>query len=362
MNKNNAEGLRKALETLAKQVECRICECFDILIIDGHSEDDSSEVARKFSEIYPCVTFKMQEIQGGVGPARLEAVKYAIDKGYKYIIWGDSENEYTYAYVANIKRYLDGDCDIVSGKSVIKDRSIWSRMFFWYHTYHLLFSYVAKRHAPGNNKGVKVDLYQKYVYPPTSRSDDFYFSYITEKEGLRYCVNDDAVIKVSMPNLWREVLGWQRARVKGLVEGALILGRRLPPDFLPWFGYLIAPFIALAFLMIGLEVLRGGLLENVFIANALGFSLVSLFILYALGIAGLLTKLVLLSRKLYGKYRFSLGILGLIGMYLHAVFTTYYSIKHYMKLRGSKPELINRTFNVLQKFGFRLEQISRGGD
>jgi glycosyltransferase involved in cell wall biosynthesis len=101
-NKDDAEGLRRALDTLVRQKGCEVCKCFDILVIDGGSRDASDEVVESYSRKYGCINFKVQDVKGGVGPARIEAIRYALDRGYKYVVWGDSGNEYSEEYMKEL--------------------------------------------------------------------------------------------------------------------------------------------------------------------------------------------------------------------------------------------------------------------
>ncbi len=346
MNKNNAEGLRRCLESLSQQVECRICECFDVLILDGGSSDASADVVKEFSKRYPCVKFKVQDIKGGVGPARIEAVRYAMNNRYEIIIWGDSENEYSSSYVINLVNALRSGCDIVSGRSVVRNESIWSRLFYWYHSFHVIFGFIRKSHAPGNNEATRTEVFNSVTYPPISRGDDFYFSLLALMNEVKFCYRDDAVIKVSMPRTFKEVVSWQKARMKGVVEGAVIAGLKFPVDFPLWSLFALSPGIAM-------------LLVYFILLLNYPLTVIPLILLgsYIILLAYLAIKIGLTSRKCIENPTILDGILALAGMYIHALFTLIYGVKFMTKLSSRKNEILIKAGEVLRKFNFPLGVI-----
>jgi len=346
MNKDNAEGLRRCLDSLSRQVGCRICECFDVLILDGGSRDGSARVVEEFSSRYPCVKFKVQDVRGGVGPARVEAVRYAMDNGYEAIIWGDSENEYSGTYVYNLVEALRDGCDIVSGRSVVRNVSIWSRMLYWYHSFHVIFSFIRRTHAPGNNEATRTGVFNLVTYPPVFRGDDFYFSLLALMKGRRFCYRDDAVVKVSMPKTLKEVTSWQRARMRGVVEGALVAGLKLPVDFPLWSLFALSP--AIAALLIFLARVLAHPLVTIPVLLLVSYLVLLLFLAVKVGIA---------SRKCFESPTVIDGLLALAGMYIHAVYTLVYGVKFMIELSPRKNEVLLKAREVLRKFDFPLGAV-----
>jgi len=346
LNKDNAEGLRETLNSLVNQVgSCSVCECFDVLVIDGGSKDNSAETVREFTSKYPCIKFKVQEVLGGVGPARLEVVKYAMSNGYEYIIWGDSENIYREDYVSKIIK-VPTDCDVVSGKPLLRCHELSDKLFFWYHAYHVLFKYVRERHAPGNNKLVKTHVYLKSIYPPIIRSDDFYFSILALKKGVRFCYNEDAVVVVAVPKDWRGIKSWQRSRLLGLVQGAILTNRKLPPDFIPWFVFSLYPI----YLMTALYLIAG-------VASFLGYLLLTIMLIIT---SYMIIKLSRLSRDVCMENKLFNGFLGFMGMYIHSLFTVYYTLRYLIKYLKTdmKEQFIRKSRKILDDYGFNLERTS----
>jgi len=340
MNKDNANGLKDTLYSLVRQLgSCVVCRCFDVLVIDGGSKDNSEEVVAEFSSKYPCIKFKVQELKGGVGPARIEAVKYALDNGYDFIIWGDSENIYSDNYISEMLNSV-GDCDVTSGKPLMACSDVYSKLFFWYHAYHVMFKYVRRTHAPGNNKLVKASTYSKSTYLPIVRSDDFYFSVIALRKGIKYCYNNNAVVTVKLPSNWEGIKSWQRARMYGSVQGAKLLGLKLPPDFIPWFLLALYPLYMVASLLLALTPTT----------YAVGIALLLALLAIPMYLA---VKLYMLSKEVCIRRSATTPLLGLIGMYLHSLFTTYYAIKFSIKYlrREVSEELIEYFKYVDSRYG-----------
>lgn len=343
LNKDNAEGLKKALESLGSQSGASICVDFDVLVVDGWSTDDSERVVDEFKKRFECVNFVKQKFRGGVGQARMEAVRYAMDLGYDLIIWGDSENEYFENYVSGFLKCVDSEesCDVCSGSTYVRD-GFWSMFFYWYHTYHHLFKFVSRRHAPGNNKAVKTSLYKRHTYPAIPRSDDFFFS-LSLHGNAEFCYCDEASLATTVPKSMREVVTWQRNRVRGLVEGSLLYGKRLSPDFIPWFLFMLSPLIALiAYLVVA----------SVGLNSPASAPAGIVFLAYLVGLTYLTIRLELLARERCLRYRPLQGLLGLLGMYLHSIFTVYYTAKFTKALKHRVDEIKERDAQIKKYFGF----------
>ncbi len=350
LNKDNAEGLRRCLESLKEQT-CRICECFDVLVIDGGSKDDSLNVVKNYASQYSCIKCIIQKVKGGVGPARIEAVEYALDKGYEVIIWGDSENVYDRDYVKKVLRRINEGCDIVSGRSLIDvSSSLWSKLFYWYHSLHLFMDYLKRIHAPGNNKAVRSSIYKYLVYPPCSRSDDYYFTYLLMKKGLinniRVCYDEDAILITSIPKTFKDILKWQKARVKGLIEGALILKEPLPIDTYVWLLYAISPFIVLSLFLTGHLTLF-----------EISVTLIAMTFTYLLYV---MLKLLLKHKvAVFSGSRMLLAsiFLGIIGTYLHALMTLYYILRFLVCISVIREDVMNRVAQVNSLFSYIIRNL-----
>ncbi len=245
LNKDNAKPLAECLESISKMDG--LCEEFDVLILDGASKDNSREIAEKYEKEYPCIKFKVQERLGGTGFARREACDYARDNGYWAIIWGDSENVYHREYATKILEKL-ADKDAVGGIPLVRG-NFYAHAFAWYHALHLVFPGLYKVHIPGNNKAEKVEIYEKVQYPETLRSEDYGFSLLAKKMGVKFKqdVAKDSIVEVSLPEDFKEVRAWQRARAKGVAQVLKNI------EVKPW-DNLVWGFAVLFFLIFGLLI------------------------------------------------------------------------------------------------------------
>ena len=254
LNKDNAEGLKKCIESLVNQT-AKICEDFDVLILDGASSDSSENVVKSFLE-YPCISFKIQKKLGGTGFARVEACNYALSNGYEVVIWGDSENVYFNDYVDKMLRSL-GTADVVGGLPVISG-GFYAHAFAWYHAIHAIIPRLARRHIPGNNRGERVEIFKKVMYPESKRAEDYGFSLALMKSGVKLKQKlVDARVRVSLPNKLGDIHKWQMARAKGAAEAALQAGV-FPYDSIIWLTALspviLAPVSSLASLFLLLMI------------------------------------------------------------------------------------------------------------
>ncbi len=234
LNKDNAKGLRRCIESLINQ-SARICEDFDVLVLDGASSDESEDVVKSFSN--PCIRFKVQEKLGGTGYARVEACRYALSQGYDVVIWGDSENIYHPDYV---KKMLDclKYADAAGGLPIVRG-GFFAHAFAWYHAIHAIVPKLAEVHIPGNNKAEKVEIFRKVMYPESRRAEDYGFSLILRKKGIKLRQKlTDAKVLVSLPESLGEVHKWQMARAKGVAEAAHEIGV-FPSDALIWLAALL---------------------------------------------------------------------------------------------------------------------------
>jgi len=308
LNKDNAEALEKCLESIEKM--SGLCKDFDVLILDGASRDNSKEVAKKYTTKYECIKFKVQEKLGGTGFARREACQYAVENGYHVIVWGDSENIYTENYMKSMLEKLK-DNDAVGGVPKVKGE-FYTHAFAWYHALHLVIPGLYRKHIPGNNKGERVEIYKKVEYPESIRSEDYGFSLLLMKKGikLRQNVAKDAIVYVSLPERWKEVMAWQRARAKGVAQVLRKIGMR-PWDNLGW------SFIFLFFIL---------------------FALLSIFSIWPLVIYTLLfflgsTALFISSKKYIEKPKNRYFFAPMLGLLIYSI----YSLKAifiYMRIRG----------------------------
>jgi len=302
LNKDNAPALKKCLASIAHMDG--LCEDFDVLILDGASKDNSAEISKEFEGKYPCIKFKIQERLGGTGFARREACEYALKNDYDFIVWGDSENEYSPNYMKSMLAKLRHN-DAVGGVPKVRG-GFYAHAFAWYHALHLIIPKLYKIHIPGNNKGEKTEIFRRVQYPETVRAEDYGFSILLRKYGikLRQDVAWDAVVFVSLPENFREVRAWQRARAKGVAQ----VLRKIE----------VKPWDSLGWGMIPLLFLTFGILSIISIWPILIYT-----ILYFIG-----SIIIFLRSRRYVKkfrYRYFLGpFLGIIIYSIYSLLSLYY--------------------------------------
>lgn len=303
LNKDNAEGLRRALASLEEQ-SLPICRGFDVLVMDGGSRDGSREVAEDFARRAPCVSFVVQSVAGGTGPARAEACSYAWRRGYEAVVWGDSENIYGRSYVERLARLvLEQGCDVAGGRPIVRG-GFWAHAFFWYHAIHLVFPGLWRRHIPGNNRCERVGLCIGVGYPPSSRAEDYGFTLKLLKRGLRprHCVDDGALVKVSVPSSFGGVIRWQLSRARGAAEAARYVGAH-PVDAYAWSALLLLVILGLALLPVApwaLALLAPWLITGLYLAA--------------------------LAHRYIEDYNPLYAAAPLVGLLIHALFSTYTAI------------------------------------
>ncbi len=261
LNKDNADGLRKCLQSLASQT----AEDFDVLVLDGASKDASEEVAREFN-----VTFKVQDRLSGTGYARVEACRYALERGYDAVIWGDSENVYSEEYVERMVEGLE-DADVVGGVPIVEG-GFFAHAFAWYHAIHAFIPAVAKKHIPGNNRGERVKIFERAMYPESRRAEDYGFSLLLMKRGVKLEQRVvDAKVYVSLPESIGDIHRWQMARAKGAAEAAYEVGV-FPSDALIWLLALLPfPLLLISPMLSALLMLLVFLASLVIFVKSLSF-------------------------------------------------------------------------------------------
>ena len=304
LNKDNGDKLKDCLNSLVRQ-NARICEDFDVLILDGNSKDNSKDVAGEFEKKYPCIRFKVQNKLGGTGFARREGCNYALTHNYDLVIWGDSENFYDKDYIKNMVKKLR-DCDAVGGIPKVKG-GFYAHAFAWYHAVHIVF-HLYRYHIPGNNKGEKTEIYKKFKYPASKRAEDYGFSMLLLKNNvkLKQCLSD-SIVYVSLPDNFKEVLNWQRARAKGTAGALKEIGVK-PWDNLAWaFGII---FLLVFSLLIPL-------------------SYIPLLIYLILLIAGSIA-LFFLSKKFIAKPKLRYFLSTLFGLLIYSIYS-FITVIYYLK-------------------------------
>ncbi len=310
LNKDNAEKLERCITSLLSQT-AKLSKDFDILILDGGSKDNSRDVAMRFSKRYNGIYFKVQEVIGGTGFARREACEYALKKGYKFIIWGDSENVYDKSYVEKMLEKLE-DCDLVGGIPKVRG-GFFAHAFAWYHAIHLIFPRIYRVHIPGNNKGERTEIYRVVSYPESIRADDYGFSLalikklIKNKIKIKSCIANSFVI-VSLPESIKDVHRWQINRAKGVAQALKIVNFK-PYDVIGWSSIFLFLIVLLSLTIINYT---------------------HLLLLYLLFLFTLSIVIFIRSKDYIEKPKYIYFFTPFIGLLIHSIYSIY-ALIHYLR-------------------------------
>ncbi|RLG77197.1 MAG: hypothetical protein DRO12_02790, partial [Thermoprotei archaeon] len=144
-----------------------------------------------------------------------------------------------------VRMVVKKGCDVAGGKPVVRG-SLWDHAFFWYHAVHLVFPRLWEKHVPGNNKCMRIHLCKEIGYPPSRRAEDYGFTLrmLKTKRRFKYCVDDDAVVTVSLPQRLGDIIKWQLLRARGAAEAAAYVGA-VPWDSWVWFLLLLTLLVGL---------------------------------------------------------------------------------------------------------------------
>lgn len=155
INYNNAEGLRKTIESVINQ----IFQDFEYIVIDGGSTDGSKEVIEQYQDK---ITYWVSEPDKGV--------YHAMNKGTTevkgdYVIYMNSgdvffDNEVLRAVIPQLEDY-----DIVYGDLMIVEKNrIWRK----YYNQHLSFFYFTYDTLPHQGSFIKLSLLKDELGDPYS--------------------------------------------------------------------------------------------------------------------------------------------------------------------------------------------------
>jgi len=153
INRNNAYGLRKTIESVVSQT----FKDFEYIVIDGASTDGSVEVVKEFED---GMSFWISEPDGGIYPAMNKGIKKA--KG-EYLLFLNSGDFFVDEYV--VKRILPelSGTDIVQGNT-IEDRNGGSYRNRGYGHSEISFLDVQRGHFLHQASFCRKDLFEKYGY------------------------------------------------------------------------------------------------------------------------------------------------------------------------------------------------------
>lgn len=110
VNRNNAIGLRKTIDSVANQ----LFEDFEYIIIDGASSDESVDIIQDFSSNYNRRLYWISEPDKGIYNAMNKGIK--ISKGDYLLFLNSGDYLYDMDTLASISEYLSLNIDVVYGR------------------------------------------------------------------------------------------------------------------------------------------------------------------------------------------------------------------------------------------------------
>lgn len=107
---NESENIKKLIPEILKRTNGEI----DILIVDDNSPDGTSDVVRNFQKEHQNIFLMTRPQKAGLGTAYVEGFKFALSKGYEYILQMDADFSHEPKEIKNFLKRIQ-ECDLVIG-------------------------------------------------------------------------------------------------------------------------------------------------------------------------------------------------------------------------------------------------------
>ncbi|MCR4417431.1 MAG: polyprenol monophosphomannose synthase [Ignavibacteria bacterium] len=107
---NESENIKKLIPEILKRTNGEI----DILIVDDNSPDGTSDVVRNFQKEHQNIFLMTRPKKAGLGTAYVEGFKFALSKGYEYILQMDADFSHEPKEIKNFLKRIQ-ECDLVIG-------------------------------------------------------------------------------------------------------------------------------------------------------------------------------------------------------------------------------------------------------
>lgn len=107
---NESENIKKLIPEILKRTNGEI----DILIVDDNSPDGTSDVVRNFQREHQNIFLMTRPQKAGLGTAYVEGFKFALSKGYEYILQMDADFSHEPKEIKNFLKRIQ-ECDLVIG-------------------------------------------------------------------------------------------------------------------------------------------------------------------------------------------------------------------------------------------------------
>lgn len=103
-------------------------EDIEVLVADDLSPDGTYKIVEEMSKVNPKIHLLLRKENRGRGYAGIDAFKWAIQKGYKYIVELDGDGSHNPKYIKNFRETIN-DCDVVIGSRFVEGGSDTQRDF-----------------------------------------------------------------------------------------------------------------------------------------------------------------------------------------------------------------------------------------
>lgn len=107
---NERENISNLIPEIIKRTNGEV----DILIIDDNSPDGTSDVVREFQKEHENIFLMTRPKKSGLGTAYVEGFKFALQKGYDYILQMDADFSHEPKEIKNFLKKIK-QCDLVIG-------------------------------------------------------------------------------------------------------------------------------------------------------------------------------------------------------------------------------------------------------
>ena len=107
---NEKENISNLIPEIIKKTNGDV----DILIVDDNSPDGTSDVVREFQKEHQNIFLMTRPKKSGLGTAYVEGFKFALQKGYDYILQMDADFSHEPKEIKNFLKKIK-QCDLVIG-------------------------------------------------------------------------------------------------------------------------------------------------------------------------------------------------------------------------------------------------------
>lgn len=121
---NEATNIKTVINDI---LNCGLVD-IEVLVADDLSPDGTYKIVEEMSKENPKIHLLLRKENRGRGYAGIDAFKWAIQKGYKYIVELDGDGSHNPKYIKNFRETIN-NCDVVIGSRFVEGGSDTQRGF-----------------------------------------------------------------------------------------------------------------------------------------------------------------------------------------------------------------------------------------